>query len=91
MPDLSDDSDSYRLPLALTTRSSSDATLAMRMYDSSPAFESATTLGDAFANTKSTNLSKITPTRPSSEDGVSPFRHLCEPFSIIKAKKDGAS
>jgi hypothetical protein len=56
-PDLSNDRESHRAPLAIAGRSTTKKSLEMRVYDSSPAFESTTALGDAFARAQSTDPS----------------------------------
>lgn len=55
-PDLSSDRESHGSPLALTSRSSTNATIAIRAFDSLPAYDSTTAFGDAFAKVDLTDL-----------------------------------
>lgn len=57
MPDLSGDGDSFSTPIALPARITKTS-LAVRAFDSSPAYDSTTALGDAFAKAQSTDLSQ---------------------------------
>lgn len=56
MPDFSDERDSHRNPLSITGRSTTNAGLEMRVYDSLPAYGSSTALGDALARATSHDL-----------------------------------
>ena len=56
MPDLSNERESHGLPLAITGRSTTTATIAIRAFDSLPAYDSSTALGDAFAKAELTDL-----------------------------------
>ena len=58
MPDLSGDQQSQQTPLALTVRSTTNATLVVQLYESSPAFGSTTSMGDAFAKAQSSDLTE---------------------------------
>ena len=55
-PELSVDPELHGSQLAFTSRSSTNATIATRAFDSRPAYDSTTALGDALARTESTDL-----------------------------------
>ena len=56
IPDLTVDLESQLPPRALTSPSASNATIATKAFDSLPAYDSTTALGDAFARAESTDL-----------------------------------
>ncbi|MFZ1063311.1 MAG: hypothetical protein WAN30_07560 [Acidimicrobiales bacterium] len=56
MADLTGEPSPAPPPLELTTRSSSTSNSAMSLYESTPAFDSTTALGDAFAKAESGNF-----------------------------------
>ena len=56
MPDYSVDHESHDSPLAPPLRSSTNVTFATRAFDSLPAYDSTTALGDAFARAESTDF-----------------------------------
>jgi len=64
MPDLSSESDAPRSRLALLARSSTNATLEVEVYDSSPSFGSTTAMSDAFAKAESPVLAEEDPEKP---------------------------
>ncbi len=64
MPDLSSASETRSSPLALPARSSTNATLEIQVYDSSPSFGSTTALSDAFAKAESADLAEEDPELP---------------------------
>jgi hypothetical protein len=55
-PDLSSNHESHGSRLALTSRSSTNATIAIRAFDSLPAYDSSTALGNAFAKADLTDF-----------------------------------
>jgi hypothetical protein len=57
MPDFSD-RDADLNPLALTSRSTTNSSLEMSLYDSSPAPQWRTALGDALAKAQSTDFTE---------------------------------
>jgi hypothetical protein len=67
MPDFSGDQETQHSPLAPTARSSTDAIVPTRFYDSSPAFDSTTALGEAFAKAQASDFTN--------EDDYAPHGH----------------
>jgi hypothetical protein len=68
-PQGSDGTESLPSPRALSRGGSTRATLALRVFDSAPAYDSTTALGDAFAKAQTGDPAEEDANVPSETDG----------------------